>query len=339
MFVELYSRYAADIDQTMRDVVGTFVDAPTDLNTMVSYPLGWVDAESQPYTKTTGKRVRPILLLACLEAADGDWKQGLPAAAAVEILHNFSLVHDDIQDNSDMRHGRETVWQVWGQPLAINAGDAMFALSYRAIEQLSTVGVPAKTVLKVFEVYNSTVLELTRGQHLDMFFESQTSVGVEDYLSMVSGKTAALLAGTAQIGALIARQPMEITEQYAAFGLNLGIAFQIRDDILGIWGEEEKTGKSAATDIIARKKSVPILYGLEQSEMLQTLYRKTVPLTADEVQAAVAALDQTNAREKTLEQERTYYNKAVVALNAASPTVEGRIALMSLVDGLFKRSY
>ncbi len=339
MFVELYSRYAADIDQTMRDVVGTFVDAPTDLNTMVSYPLGWVDAESQPYTKTTGKRVRPILLLACLEAADGDWKQGLPAAAAVEILHNFSLVHDDIQDNSDMRHGRETVWQVWGQPLAINAGDAMFALSYRAIEQLSTVGVPAKTVLKVFEVYNSTVLELTRGQHLDMFFESQTSVGVEDYLSMVSGKTAALLAGTAQIGALIARQPMEITEQYAAFGLNLGIAFQIRDDILGIWGEEEKTGKSAATDIIARKKSVPILYGLEQSEMLQTLYRKTVPLTADEVQAAVAALDQTNAREKTLEQERTYYNKAVAALNAASPTVEGRIALMSLVDGLFKRSY
>jgi geranylgeranyl diphosphate synthase, type I len=339
VFVELYSRYAADIDQTMRDVVGTFVDAPTDLNTMVSYPLGWVDAESQPYTKTTGKRVRPILLLACLEAADGDWKQGLPAAAAVEILHNFSLVHDDIQDNSDMRHGRETVWQVWGQPLAINAGDAMFALSYRAIEQLSTVGVPAKTVLKVFEVYNSTVLELTRGQHLDMFFESQTSVGVEDYLSMVSGKTAALLAGTAQIGALIARQPMEITEQYAAFGLNLGIAFQIRDDILGIWGEEEKTGKSAATDIIARKKSVPILYGLEQSEMLQTLYRKTVPLTADEVQAAVAALDQTNAREKTLEQERTYYNKAVAALNAASPTVEGRIALMSLVDGLFKRSY
>lgn len=339
MFVELYSRYAADIDQTMRDVVGTFVDAPTDLNTMVSYPLGWVDAESQPYTKTTGKRVRPILLLACLEAADGDWKQGLPAAAAVEILHNFSLVHDDIQDNSDMRHGRETVWQVWGQPLAINAGDAMFALSYRAIEQLSTVGVPAKTVLKVFEVYNSTVLELTRGQHLDMFFESQTSVGVEDYLSMVSGKTAALLAGTAQIGALIARQPMEITEQYAAFGLNLGIAFQIRDDILGIWGEEEKTGKSAATDIIARKKSVPILYGLEQSEMLQTLYRETVPLTADEVQAAVAALDQTNAREKTLEQERTYYNKAVAALNAASPTVEGRIALMSLVDGLFKRSY
>lgn len=339
MFAQLYDRYAAEIDRAMRDTVASFSDAPADLHTMIAYPLGWVDATGQPYPKQAGKRVRPILLLACVEAAGGNWRQGLPAAAAVEILHNFSLVHDDIQDDSDTRHGRPTVWRTWGQPLAINVGDAMFALSYRAVERLSNTDVPPQTVLRVLAVYNQTILELTRGQHLDMSFETQDDVTVEKYLSMVRGKTAALLAGTAQMAALIAGQPPEVAAQYAAFGLNVGIAFQIRDDILGIWGEEDKTGKSAATDLATRKKSVPVLYGLEQSETLRTLYAKPTPLTPDEVAVAVAALDETDAHERTLEQERTYYNRSLAALDAASPTEAGRMALMSLVEGLFKRSH
>ena len=339
MFAELYTRYAAEIDRTMRETVASFADAPDDLHNMIAYPLGWVSADGSPYPHQTGKRVRPILLLACVVAADGDWHAGLPAAAAVEILHNFSLVHDDIQDQSETRHGRPTVWQEWGKPLAINVGDAMFALSYRAIEQLSEAGIPDETVLAVLRVYNRTILELTRGQHLDISFETQPVVSVDDYLSMVSGKTAALLAGAAEMGALIAGQPTTIAEQYATFGLNVGIAFQIRDDILGIWGEEDKTGKSAATDIISRKKSVPVLYGLEQSQALRDIYAKPGDLTSEDVQAAIAALESVGAREKTLAQEKMYYDRSITALNAAAPTEIGHQALMSLIEGLFERSY
>ena len=156
----------------------------------------------------------------------------------MELLHNFSLIHDDIQDDSPTRHGRPTVWKVWGASNAINAGDALYTLAYCALERLSDT-VPADTVIKVWRIFNATTLELTRGQHLDMQFEHQTSVTVDDYISMIRGKSAALVAACAQIGALIASGDDELAARYAEFGLNLGIAFQIRDDILGIWGDPE----------------------------------------------------------------------------------------------------
>lgn len=331
-------RYAAGLDTTMSRVVDLLPDDAPGFGVMARYPLGWVNEHNQPYSRTTGKRIRPLFLLLCTEAAGGDWKQALPAAAAVELLHNFSLVHDDIQDDSPIRHGRPTVWKVWGHANAINAGDALFSLSYSALESLSTTGVSPEVLIKIWHIFNKTNIELTRGQHLDMRFEKQPVVSVEEYISMISGKSAALLATCAQIGALVATGDETLAAQYATFALNLGIAFQIRDDILGIWGDPAVTGKSAATDIISRKKSLPVLFGLAKSDHLAALYQRD-HLDDSAVIEAVEILDSLGVRDYTQKTEEHYYEQAIRALNQANPQGDADGWLRKFVDVLFQRSY
>jgi geranylgeranyl diphosphate synthase type I len=331
-------RYAGDLDATMRGIVALLPDDAPGFGIMARYPLGWVNEFDQPYSQATGKRIRPIFLLLCTEAAGGDWRQALPAAAAVELLHNFSLIHDDIQDDSPIRHGRPTVWKVWGNANAINAGDALFSLAYSALEHLSTTGVPPEVLVKIWRIFNHTNLELTRGQHLDMRFEKQASVTVDDYISMITGKSAALLGACAQIGALIATGDEKIAEEYASFALNMGIAFQIRDDILGIWGDPDLTGKSTATDIISRKKSLPVLYGLTKSEGLAEIYQRE-QLSDGDVAEAVSILDAVGAHDYAQETETRFYEQAIQALNQAEPEGEAGDWVRKFVDVLFQRSY
>lgn len=321
----------------MRQIVDTtpLPDAE-EFGTLLRYPLGWVDAKNQPYKQATGKRIRPLLLLLSAETVGGDWQDALPAAAAVEILHNFSLVHDDIQDDSPTRHGRPTVWVEWGRPNAINAGDALFALAYSALQSLAKQPITPEVTLKVWEIFNRTTLELTRGQHLDMRFEQQTNVTIEQYISMITGKSAALVAACAQIGALIGSGDEAVAAHFADFGLNLGIAFQIRDDILGIWGDPEITGKSAATDILSRKKSLPVLYGLTESQALRDVY-KTEKFTDSDVQKAVSLLDSVGAHAYTLERETAYYERAMQALEDANPQGTAAAGLAQLAEALFQR--
>lgn len=301
--------------------------------TQMRYPLGWVDEHNRPYEHTTGKRIRPLLLLLATEAAGGDWQTALPAAAAVELLHNFSLIHDDIEDDSPMRHGRPTVWQVWGRANAINAGDALFALAHSALNQLRAA---PEIVLKVWSIFNRTCLDLTRGQYLDMRFEHQETVSVAEYLSMISGKSAALVSACAEIGALIGSGSEATAAHFAEFGKNLGIAFQIRDDILGIWGEVEVTGKSIATDVLSRKKSLPVLYGLSQSAALQAVYRSE-PFGSEQVAEAVALLNGVNAQGYALEREAEYYQQALQALEYAGADGEALHGLAGLAEALFQR--
>ncbi|MDQ7026041.1 MAG: polyprenyl synthetase family protein [Anaerolineae bacterium] len=336
MVKQIIGRYAVEFDRFMRETVAKNLTDENGYGVMVRYAMGWVNEDDTPYSKTTGKRLRPTLLLLCNETASGNWKHALAAASAVELLHNFSLIHDDIQDVSDLRHGRPTVWKIWGTANAINAGDAMFALAYTSMQRL-TEYVSTEQALKAWQIFNHTNLELTRGQHLDMRFETLDKVAVGDYISMIHGKTAALLATCAQLGALIATDNDEIAQYYRDFGLNIGIAFQIRDDILGIWGEPDITGKSAATDIISRKKSLPILYGLEQSNLFVQLYTKPT-FNDKDVLYAVELLDNINAQKYAREQEALYYEKAMTALEAAQPTGDTSM-LRGFVDFLFQRDY
>lgn len=336
MIQEIAQRYFAEIERTMREVVALAPDTP-DLHVMLEYPLGWVDADNRPYDKPTGKRIRPMVVLMCTEAAGGDWHDALPAAAAVEILHNFTLIHDDIQDDSPTRHGRPTVWQVWGRPNAINTGDALFTLAYIALQRLETTSKP-EVVLGAWRIFNDTMLELTRGQHLDMRFEHQAEVSVDEYISMIRGKTSALLSACAQIGALVGSGDAETARHYAEFGLNLGIAFQIHDDILGIWGDEAVTGKSAATDIVSKKKSLPVLYGLSQSAKLAEVYQRPAFSDAD-VHEAVALLDAVDARGYATQLETDFYQRALAALGAAQPHGDAGKMLRGLAAWLFQRAY
>jgi geranylgeranyl diphosphate synthase type I len=338
LFAQFSQRYFAELDTTMRGVVDSLADAVPGLDVMVRYPMGWVDQDNLPYDKPTGKRIRPMLLLLCTEAAGGDWHTALPAAAAVELLHNFSLIHDDIQDSSPIRHGRPTVWKIWGFADAINAGDALFGLAYKALHGLADSGVEAGAVLKIWQIFNATVLDLTRGQFLDMSFEHRQQVTTDEYISMISGKSAALLAACTQIGAMIPTGDESLAGLYGDFGRNLGIAFQIRDDILGIWGDPNVTGKSAATDILSRKKTLPVLYALSHSTALADIYQRE-DFGEGDVSEAVAILDSLDTRSYAREQERYYYEQAVAAIEAAHPVEAVAQGLRLFLDKLFGRSY
>lgn len=333
-------RYLHELDAVMREVVNSRLreaeaEAP-DFATLLRYPLGWADEYNQPFSHRTGKRIRPLLLLLCAEASGGDWRQALPAAAAVELLHNFSLIHDDIQDDSPTRHGRPTVWKIWGRANAINAGDALFALAYSALEGLADSGIEPQTVLRAWRIFNRTNLELTRGQHLDMGFEHRPTVTTDEYLSMIRGKSAALVSACAEIGALIGSQNEDTALHFGSYGLNLGLAFQIRDDILGIWGDPKVTGKSAATDILSRKKSLPVLYGLQHSERLAALYQQE-KFEGDDVLEAVTILSSVGALEFTQQHEARHYSAALEALERAEPVSTAAKVLVTLTESLFQR--
>jgi geranylgeranyl diphosphate synthase type I len=240
-----------------------------ELLSMITYQLGWSGENAG--SKAEGKQLRALFCLLACQAASGEWQTALPAAAAVELLHNFSLIHDDIEDNSHFRRGRPTVWKMWGEAQAINTGDAMYALANASLLNL-TGTISPEGVLKASKLFQATCLRLTQGQHLDIAFEDQEQVEMEAYWQMVSGKTAALLAFSFESGALCAGADPDIQTHYHDFGHYLGLAFQVQDDILGIWGKEERTGKSTTGDLVTRKKTLPVLYGLAQNKSFYDLW-------------------------------------------------------------------
>ena len=232
---------------------------------MMRYHLGIAGPRGEPTAAQAGKMVRPALCLLSCEAVGGQRRQALPAAAAIELIHNFTLIHDDIEDASHSRHGRDTVWRVWGEAQAINAGDGMFALAHLALLRLLEEGVAASQVLEAAQLLDEATLALCEGQHLDVEFEGRLDVTCDDYLAMVSGKTAALMGAATAMGALLGGAPEGAVAAFKEFGRRLGIAFQIRDDVLGIWGDATETGKPAGDDIAARKKSYPVVFALEHA--------------------------------------------------------------------------
>lgn len=305
---------------------------------MMHYHMGWRDRELALADVNAGKQIRPVVLLLVCQAAGGDWRQAVPAAAAVELLHNFSLIHDDIEDASPTRRGRETLWQIWGIEQAINAGDAMFALAHLALNRLADHGVPAERVVRALRRFDETCVRLTQGQHADMSFEQRDRVSVDEYIDMITGKTAVLLSLCSELGALIAGADDDTIAHYHQFGLNCGLAFQAIDDILGIWGDESLIGKSASTDITTKKKTLPVLYGLAQSQKLCQLYMQ--PETDDAfVQQTIELLNQTGAREFAVEKAAAYTQHALANLEAAHPTGIAYAALNQLTDMLLKRDF
>lgn len=335
---DLAGQYLPAVETEMRSVLKAdgSTDTPEQFYGMIHYHMGWVDADLKPLQANSGKRIRPLLCLLACQAAGGDWRQALPAAAAVEILHNFSLVHDDIEDASPTRRGRPTVWQLWGEPQAINVGDAMFAMAHLALNRLVDRGVPAETATRALRRFDETSVRLTQGQHADMCFETRDGVSVAEYMDMITGKTAVLLSLCGELGAMIAGADESTIQRYAGFGLDLGLAFQILDDVLGIWGDETLTGKSAATDIVTRKKTLPVLYGLERDARLRALYSSTEN-APDFVEEVVARLDATGARSFAQAEAGRYSTAALNHLAAAQPTGQAAEALHQLADMLLNR--
>ncbi len=328
----------AAVEAEMRQVLHANGRQPDLFYGMMQYHMGWLDAQLQPVNEKSGKRIRPLLCLLTCAAAGGNWQQAVPAAAAIEMLHNFSLIHDDIEDASPTRRGRATLWQLWGIPQAINAGDAMFAIAHLALNRLTERGVAAEIVVQALRRFDETCVQLTQGQHADMAFEQRSQVSVEDYLQMITGKTAVLLALSAELGARIAQASEATINHYAQYGLHLGLAFQVIDDILGIWGDEARTGKSAATDIITKKKTLPVLHGLAHSAPLQQLYATAKPDDAFVAQA-IALLDQSGSHAFARTKADTYSISASHHLETAVATGPAALALQQLTQMLLNRDY
>jgi geranylgeranyl diphosphate synthase type I len=325
------------IEQDLHTVLETPDGSPPQFYRMLHYHMGWIDSSGNLVASQAGKRLRPALCLMAAKAVAGSYHKARAAAVAVELLHNFSLMHDDIEDESPIRHGRSTVWNLWGIEQAINAGDALYALAHLAIPRLAPADIPAALIAQMLATLDETSLEVTRGQHLDMSFATRESVSVEDYLGMIGGKTAALIGASAELGAASAGAGAETQEHYRQFGRNLGMAFQIMDDILDIWGAPETTGKQAAVDIYHRKKSLPVVFGLEKGVELRHLYAASQPFDQDDVARVIAQLDDFGARAYAEEQAERYSNLTIQHLESASPQQEAGQALMELVQQLLRR--
>jgi geranylgeranyl diphosphate synthase type I len=268
-----------------------------------------------------GKRVRPLLGLLAFASITGDHRRALPGAAAVELGHNFSLVHDDIEDGDRERRHRPTLWTVSGVPQAINTGDTLFSLSRIALHRLTDLGFSDSKVLRLMRLYDETCLALCEGQYLDIATsQSDQPMSVEAYFDMIGRKTAALIAASIEAGALLATDDEAVIARYRAFGWALGIAFQINDDLLGIWGKEQATGK-APSDVVHKKKTLPVIYAMEHAgsedrDRLGTLYAKADPSPA-EVTEIVELLERLGARDYTRDQAHRYRDEALAELTAA----------------------
>jgi len=300
---------------------------------ILQYHMGWQDNRKK--NKPRGKRIRPLLVLLSCSAAGGDWQKALPAAAAVELVHNFSLIHDDIEDNSPLRHGRATVWKKWGIPQAINAGDAMFTLAHLEVVHLADF-IPLASAIKAVEILQTTCLNLTQGQYLDLEFETRNDVTIEEYWHMVEGKTAALVATSAGLGAISALCDEKTCEIYHSFGRLLGLAFQAQDDYLGIWGNSALTGKSNQSDLITGKKTLPVLYGLTNAgEFARQWIQK--PIHPDRVKELIRLLEVEGGKEYTQQKASSLIEQALGNLQGAHPSGIAKDLLIKLTHDLIQR--
>jgi geranylgeranyl diphosphate synthase type I len=320
-------------DELKKSVQKTGGPGLDELRHMIAYHMGWEGQGAGAAAQ--GKRIRPLLVLYSTTAAGGDWKSALPAAAAVELLHNFSLVHDDIEDNSSLRRGRPTVWRRWGTAQAINTGDALYALSHLTLGHLAETASPG-IALQAFHLFHQTCLHLTQGQYLDLAYQSRSNLRVEDYWPMIGGKTAALLAACTGLGALAAGADEAELQAYSEFGRLLGLAFQVQDDLLGIWGDSFLTGKSTESDLVEGKKSLPVLYGLEKGAAFAERWRGG-PVSPEEASALAALLEDEGARLYTEQTATRLTRQAMQALEDANPQKEGGTALRELAQTLLDR--
>jgi geranylgeranyl diphosphate synthase type I len=295
-----------------------------DLYRWARYHLGWLDQELVPMSQADrrrhgGKRLRGVLTVLACEAVGGAGRPAAPAGAAIEFIHNFSLVHDDVEDNDEERRHRPTVWKLWGIPHAINVGSNMQAMVDASVLRLARDH-PAEAVVRVFEVITRAIILMTEGQYLDMAAQDAEAMSEEAYFRMTGGKTAALVEAALRSGALLGTGDEGRVEALAHFGRSFGLAFQCRDDYLGVWGEPALTGKPVGSDILQGKRSLPVVHALAEATG-PAGQRLRGALAARDVDAVLGVLDELRTADWVRARVEEHTGAALDALRGAS--VEG----------------
>lgn len=339
----MFARYKDLVEQELAQAVAPLCDAT--MPTLLRYHLGWVDRYGDPVATpaSQGKALRPTLCMFACEVLAGDPQRALSAAVALELIHNFSLIHDDIQDRDLERRHQPTVWSLWGAPKALVAGDAMQSLGDLAMLRSAQLDVTPETTLKVSRILTESYLEMIEGQCLDLGFESRTNITTRDYLQMIACKTGALIRSALEIGALLAINDPATTQAFSRFGSYLGRAFQIRDDYLGIWGDEAATGKSTDNDIRRRKKTFPVVFALERASRaaradLLHIYTQE-SLDGSDVERIMAVLEEVGAPQYSEQLTQESARQALEALEDVALPAWARAEVEELVDFLARRQF
>ena len=340
----LFGLLEAEIDDALTALSGT---APL-MMTMARYHLGLTDSSGEATSPEVrravqGKRIRPLLAMYSAAAVGGRVEEAAPVAAGIELLHNFTLIHDDIQDRSPNRRYRPTVWRIWGNAQAINAGDALFAAAQLALLRINGRSAPPSLVVRLIEAFNTTTIDIVRGQVHDLENEGRPNVTPEDYLTMIAGKTAAIVRYSAWAGALVGGASDEIADELGQVGEAIGMGFQLRDDMLGIWSPAAVTGKDAADDIRRRKQSLPILIlraraSDEDTKRLNGLFLQE-EIGPEGVLEVLALLTKYDVEETMTAQVEDAHTRAMSILEEALPNQENAAieSLKTLVTQLSVR--
>jgi geranylgeranyl diphosphate synthase type I len=327
-------------DRVIREAIGRHVSPQAArLAAMLEYHFGWRDADLRVLAKPAraGKKLRPALVLLVCQSACGEVTLAARnAAAAVELIHNFSLVHDDIQDHSELRRHRPTVWSIWGMPQGINVGDALFALAQVVLAEDGTALAAQMTA-----ELNRTALGLAEGQFLDIDLqEGRTPPTPEAYDAMISRKTGVLFAAACRLGAMAAGAPAAQRDAYAAYGQQLGIAFQEQDDLLGVWGASAETGKPDAADIVERKRGLPAAMALSRPDApdwLKAAYESATEPSQETVERIIAHFDSLDLRGSIERRVEDRYRQALECLDAAGAREPSRAYLVAICGALVSR--
>jgi len=318
----------SDLQALISDAVNklTFPEHPGQLYDPISYILS-----------LGGKRMRPALLLMACELFGGDANKAIPPALAIEVFHNFTLMHDDIMDNAPLRRGRTTVHEKWNQNVGILSGDVMLIEGYKLMMQVDD-----RILRQVLDIFNETAVGVCEGQQIDMEFEQQNDVRIDEYINMIRLKTAVVLGGALKIGALIGGAPSADAALLSTFGEQLGIAFQLQDDILDVYGDPEKFGKQVGGDIISNKKTYLLIKALELAKNkdaadLNTLISATMFDGAEKVTAVTRIYDSLNIRQYAEDAMQGYADKAFEALEQINLPEDHKQYLHDFADGLLVR--
>jgi geranylgeranyl diphosphate synthase type I len=326
----MFQRYRANISRSLRDSLS---QQHSDVYDMLRYYMGWVDENGRPHEAMEGKALRPTLCLFACEAVGGALEMAMPSAVALEFIHNFSLIHDDIQDRDEIRHNRKTLWAVWGDPKALVAGNVLRVVADECLHQLLDSGLDYDRALAAGMLLTEAYLEMIEGQYLDLQFEGRHDISMSDYLNMISCKTGALIRCSLNLGAVVGAQEQGVGDAFKESGRAMGYVFQIIDDVLGVWGDEETTGKPVGADIRRKKNSYPVVYTMgrandKDQKMLNEIYEKD-ELDDSDVDSVLAVMDRLDVKNQAQQEAEKYAN---VALESLAPVELSREARQEVED-------
>ncbi len=325
--IEILKKYSESIDHEIKEALSTI------------NPQALLEA-SNHLTKAGGKKIRPSLAVLSCEAVGGKPEYALKTAAAIELIHTFSLIHDDIMDADDMRRGEPSVHVLWGEPMAILAGDIIFSKAFETVIRTETDNSSYKRVTQALETVVDSCIKICEGQACDMSFEGNFDVSESEYMEMIYKKTAALIAASTKAGAIIGGADEKQVEALAEYGRLIGLAFQIQDDYLDVVSDEESLGKPVGSDIVEGKMTLMVVKALESAspedkETLITILKENNPERVDE---AIAIFEKYGSIEYTHQVALDNVQKAKDLLNIFEDS-EAKDALILLADFVLERQH